>query len=284
MNIGAFVSTSGGVVTAIERAKVLAVNSIMIFGSSPRAWQRRKILEEEVSKFREQFDAAGFDSLWFHGTYLMNFGTDRADLLKRSKETLIAELETADLLGAKGVIFHLGSDGGRDRAAAIKQAGQALNEVLAEAPKEPMVILENSAGMGGSIGSKFEELAAILEPIKTDSRVAICLDTQHAFAAGYPVHTEEGLREVMSEIDRTVGLDRLVVIHVNDSKVPFGGGRDRHENIGEGEIGLSGFRAMAADKKLASLPWILEVPGFDGNGPDQPNVDRLQSIARIERT
>lgn len=283
MNIGAFVSTSGGVLTAIDRAKDLGVESFMIFGSSPRAWQRRRISAPDAEEFRTQFAEAGFDSLWFHGTYLMNFGTDRPDLLKRSKETLVAELETAELLGAKGVIFHLGSDGGRDRNQAIKQAGNALKEVLAQSSRKPMVILENSAGMGGSIGSEFEELAAILEPIKNDPRVAICLDTQHAFAAGYPVHTPDGLAEVMSLFERTIGLDRLVVIHANDSKVPLAGGRDRHENIGEGEIGLAGFRVMAADTRLASLPWLLEVPGSDGNGPDKPNVERLRSIARIDK-
>jgi deoxyribonuclease-4 len=152
-----------------------------------------------------------------------------------------------------------------------------VSDILAATPEDSWLILENSAGMGGSIGSSFAELGAIIRGVG-DERLKVCLDTCHTLAAGYEVRTGEGIEATMEEFDREIGLDRLVVVHANDSKVDLHGGKDRHENIGEGFIGEEGFLALLAHPAFADMPLLLEVPGFDHSGPDRQNVDRLRSI------
>lgn len=277
MIIGANVSSAGGVLKALPRAQALGVEAMQFFASSPRSFTRRVIPDENAAGFREGFRVGGFHSLWIHGSYLMNFATASPDALKRSIASLIADLGDCVRLGGKGVIFHLGSHGGRGLAEVTEQIVRSLNEVVAETPAETLVILENSAGMGGSIGSKFEELALIVSRLPKE-RVKVCLDTQHAFAAGYPIYTEQGLAKTLTEFDHRIGLDRLVVLHCNDSKIPFGGGVDRHENIGDGLIGRDGLKGIVQHPKLQGLPFLLEVPGLDHSGPDKDNVDRLKAL------
>lgn len=279
MNIGAFVSTAGGLMKMLDRADALGVESIMMFASSPQSWKRRIFDPGDISAFRHRFTDTGYDSLWIHGTYLMNFGTANPAALRQSIDTLVLELEDAARLGARGVIFHLGSHNGRGFPAVLSQIIDGLKEAASRAPDGPLIVLENSAGMGGSIGSKFTELGQLIKQID-HPRMAVCLDTQHAFAAGYAMYTEDGLQQTLQEFDETIGLDRLVVLHANDSKVPFAGGRDRHENIGEGYITDAGWRVLLVHPALNTLPFLLEVPGLDGHGPDKPNVDRLRRLAQ----
>ncbi len=278
MNIGAFVSTSGGLLKTLDRADALGIESVMLFASSPQSWKRRVFPEEELSVFRERYTAGGYQSLWTHGGYLMNFATANPEALQKSIGCLVAELIDADRLGANGVFFHIGSHKGRGLDEVIEEVAQAMKTVVTSAPDNVQIVLENSAGMGGSIGSSFAELGQILKLVGSE-RLRICLDTQHAFAAGYPVHTQAGLEQVLAEFDREIGLDKLVALHANDSKVPFGGGKDRHENIGEGFIGDDGWRVMTHNPVLQKFPFLLEVPGADGHGPDKPNVDRLRLLA-----
>lgn len=300
INVGAFVSTAGGLAKIIDRARALLLDSVMIFASSPQSWKRRVFLDADVTKFRKDFELAGFQSLWIHGTYLMNFGSSNPTALRQSIDTLVLEIEDARRLGAQGVIFHLGSHTGRGFDVIFDQVVAGLAEAVERTPagppvgghltsdtfqvsrgevsEAPWIVIENSAGMGGSIGSKFAELGRIVRRLPAD-RVKVCLDIQHIFAAGYPVHTKVGLAETLAEFDREIGLDRLVVLHANDSKVPLAGGRDRHENIGDGAIGDAGWRVMTHHPVLKKRPFLLEVPGFDGHGPDKPNVDRLRALA-----
>ena len=285
--IGANVSSAGGVLAALPRAQTLGVEAIQFFVSSPRSWQRRVIPREVADEFRTGLEAGGFQ-LWIHGSYLMNFATANPVALAQAEQALAADLTDCAALGGKGVIFHLGSfrsaqaEAGtnHDRSSdqVIEQIVQTLTKVAETAPPEALIVVENSAGMGGSIGSTVEELGEIVRQLP-EKRVKICLDTQHLFAAGYPVHKPAGLDAMIDDFDREIGRARLVVLHMNDSKIPLSGGVDRHENIGAGLIGETGVRIITHHPALQDLPFLLEVPGVDHTGPDKDNVDRLRHIA-----
>jgi len=279
IQIGAFVSTAGGVETAIIRAQALGLQSFMFFTSSPRSFTRRVITDDEAERFRAAALEAGFQSSWIHGSYLMNFATANPSALERCVNLLAADLRDADRLGARGVIVHIGSHGGRGFGAVRHQLVQVFTRVLSQAPGQSLLVFENAAGQAGAVGKDFTELAELITAI-ADPRVVVCLDTQHAFAAGYPIHTAVGLEQVLKDFDHQIGLKRLVALHVNDSKVPFDSARDRHENIGAGEIGEGGLRLIARHPQLQGLPFLLEVPGEDGKGPDSVNVERLRKLVQ----
>ncbi len=277
MELGAHVRTAGGVDKAVDRAEEMGAETIQVFSGAPQAWRRKNYSEEEVEAFEARLKETGIGPVFIHGLYLMNFGTDNPELLKKSQEALIAEMNSASLIGARGVIFHLGSHKGAGYEARVGQVIDQCRQVLDSTPEDAWLILENAAGQGGAIGSKFAELGRIAQESGSD-RVKICLDTQHTFAAGYDVKTREGLDATMAEFDKEIGLDRLAAVHANDSKIELGGGRDRHENIGEGFIGRDGFENLLSHPAFADVPFLLEVPGFDDSGPDKANVDILKDL------
>ncbi len=255
----------------------MGAETIQVFSGAPQAWRRKNYKKEEVEAFKARLKETGIGPVFIHGLYLMNFGTDNPELLKKSQEALIAEMNSASLIGARGVIFHLGSHKGAGFEARVGQVIDQCRQVLEATPDDAWLILENAAGQGGAIGSKFAELGRIAQESGSD-RVKICLDTQHTFAAGYDVKTREGLDATMAEFDKEIGLDRLAAVHANDSKIELGGGRDRHENIGEGFIGRDGFENLLSHTAFADVPFLLEVPGFDDSGPDKANVEILKEL------
>ncbi len=277
MELGAHVRTAGGVDKAVDRAEEMGAETIQVFSGAPQAWRRKNYKKEEVEAFKARLKETGIGPVFIHGLYLMNFGTDNPELLKKSQEALIAEMNSASLIGARGVIFHLGSHKGAGYEARVGQVIDQCRQVLDSTPDDAWLILENAAGQGGAIGSKFAELGRIAKESGSD-RVKICLDTQHTFAAGYDVKTRKGLDATMAEFDKEIGLDRLAAVHANDSKIELGGGRDRHENIGEGFIGRDGFENLLSHAAFADVPFLLEVPGFDDSGPDKANVDILKEL------
>ena len=277
MKLGAHVRTAGGVDKAVDRAEEMGAETIQVFSGAPQAWRRKNYSNEEVAAFKARLKETGIGPVFIHGLYLMNFGTDNPELLKKSQEALIAEMNSASLIGARGVIFHLGSHKGAGYEARVGQVVDQCRQVLDATPDDAWLILENAAGQGGAIGSKFAELGRIAQESGSD-RVKICLDTQHTFAAGYDVKTREGLDATMAEFDKEIGLDRLAAVHANDSKIELGGSRDRHENIGEGFIGRDGFENLLSHAAFADVPFVLEVPGFDDSGPDKANVDILKEL------
>ncbi|MCI0814908.1 MAG: deoxyribonuclease IV [Chloroflexi bacterium] len=277
MKLGAHVRTAGGVDKAVDRAEEMGAETIQVFSGAPQAWRRKNYSKEEVTAFKARLKETGIGPVFIHGLYLMNFGTDNPELLKKSQEALIAEMNSASLIGARGVIFHLGSHKGAGYEARVGQVVDQCRQVLDATPGDAWLILENAAGQGGAIGSKFAELGRIAQESGSD-RVKICLDTQHTFAAGYDVKTREGLDATMAEFDKEIGLDRLAAVHANDSKIELGGSRDRHENIGEGFIGRDGFENLLSHAAFADVPFLLEVPGFDDSGPDKANVDILKEL------
>ena len=207
--------------------------------------------------------------MFIHGLYLVNLASQNPDLLAKSLRTrLTAEMNAAHLIGATGVIFHLGSHQGAGYEACFEQVIEYCGKVLDATPQETWLILENSAGMGGAIGSKFASWGRSSRRAGRD-RVKVCLDTQHSFAAGYDVKTPEGLEKTMEQFDELIGVERLVAVHANDSKCALAGGIDRHENIGDGHIGRDGFANIISHPAFADVPFLLEVPGIDNEGPGQ---------------
>ena len=276
MRLGAHVSTAGGLSKAIDRAQEIGAETVQIFASSPRAWAFKPPSEEEVLAFRDKADTADVSPVFFHASYLVNVG-GTADLVAKSVDSLASHMHVAGQVAAAGVIFHGGSHKGVGFEAILGQSTAALREVLSRTPPEVWLIIENSAGMGAHIGASFREVGRLMAAIDSP-RVMVCLDTQHSLAAGYNIAADDGIEAAMEEFDREIGLSRLVVVHANDSKTELGSGVDRHENIGEGHLGVGGFEIIMGHPAFRDVPLILEVPGFDKKGPDKENVDRLKRI------
>ena len=277
MKVGAHVSASGGVDKALERAQEMGAETVQIFSGAPQAWRRKQYSQTEIEAYRAKVAEAGIGPAFIHGVYLVNLATANQENLVKSVDALIHDMNVCHVLGAMGVIFHIGSHRGAGYSEVFRQVVESVRRIVDFTPEDTWLILENSAGMGDAIGSKFTELAAIIQEASSP-RVKVCLDTQHAFASGYDVKSPEGLDAAMAEFQREIGLDRLVAVHANDSKCPLGGGIDRHENIGEGHIGRDGFTSIMAHAAFADVPFLLEVPGFANQGPDRENLDILKEI------
>jgi deoxyribonuclease-4 len=280
--VGAHVSTAGGLPTAVERAVAIGAQSLQIFVGAPQQWAEARYSDADVATFREGLAAKGLGPLFIHAPYLVNLAALRDDLWLRSWQTIVRQLAWADRLGAVGVIVHLGSPGpdASDQAVGLARTAEAVRRILDEHRGTARLILENDAGSGSRLGARLADLGALLAAAD-DERLGICLDTAHAFAAGYALTTTEGLAALVREI-KDVGADRLLVVHANDSQAPYGSGRDRHANIGDGTIGTAGFRLLAQQPLLRARPWVLEVPGLDKRGPDAENVARLRRLAEGE--
>ena len=276
MRVGAHVSASGGLGKAIDRAQDIGAEAIQIFASSPRAWAFRPPSEKHVADFRTKAAEADVSPVFIHCSYLVNIG-GAEDLVVKSVDLMVKNMVAASHIGAAGVIFHGGSHKGAGFDAIFDQAVAAVRDVLAESPADTFLILENSAGMGSHVGSSFAEMGRLISAVDSPN-MKVCLDTQHSHAAGYAIADPGGVDDVMAEFDSEIGLDRLVVVHANDSKIAFGSGVDRHENIGEGDIGVGGFETIMGHPAFRDVPFILEVPGFEKNGPDKENVDRLKAV------
>jgi deoxyribonuclease-4 len=277
--LGAHVSSSGGLHLAFERAAAMGAIAIQCHPTPPGYWGSPKLDDDRVATFREAADGAGNPPFYFHAVYLINLAGDDATLRQRSESTLAGYLAAADRLGISGVIFHTGSHKGAGFENVLPQIREHLLRVMDRAdPKQARLLIENNAGLGGCVGAKFEEVRALLDAVD-DARTAVCFDTCHAFASGYDIRTPEGVSRTLDELDAAVGLARVECIHANDSQTGLGSNRDRHANIGAGQIGDEGFRALLHEPRLARLPFVLEVPGLDGQGPDKANMDALRRLA-----
>ena len=278
MKLGAHVSTSGGLQKAIERATNIGAEAIQIFASSPRAWRFRHPDDETAEEFRRLSEQENVSPCYIHGSYLVNIGGS-SDQIEKSIESLVNNMQAAAKIGAEGVIFHGGSHKGKGFDNVFDQAVDTLQKVLELSPDNVWLCLENSAGMGAHIGSSFQEMGSLISGVNHPN-LKVCLDTEHLFAAGYNIASPRELKEVMKEFDAEIGLDKLVAVHANDSKVELGAGVDRHENIGDGHIGTDGFKCIMAEPSFKNVPFFLEVPGFDGEGPDKKNLDLLKEIRK----
>ena len=266
MKIGAHVSTAGGPVTAFERAEAIGAEAAQIFLTPPQQWRSSKVDDEGAAAFRARASGSTCGPVFVHGVYLINLATSDTTNLTRSTSSLKSAMTSCSQLGIQGVIFHLGSHKGMGLDAVFDQICVACKEVIDNTPGDTQLILENSAGSGGTIGSRFEDLGRIIKMVGSD-RLKVCVDTQHSFAAGYDLSSAEGLELAMTEFEQEVGFDNLVAVHANDSKVELGSGRDRHENIGEGLIGRDGFRRIIAHRALQGRAVPARGPRHGRQGP-----------------
>ena len=261
----------------IERATHIGAEAVQLFITNPRSYRFDPppgLLAAQ--SFRANYVAAGLAPPFIHAIYLVNLASRNPYLVRRAVESLRQHLATAASIGAAGVVFHPGHHNGRGYDAVFPQMVAALKRVMDDAPAGPMLCLETMTGMRQRVGNTFAELGQILRAVD-HPRLGICLDTQHSFAAGYDLATPEGVAHTMREFDSEIGLERLAVVHANDSARRRGGRGHGHANIGEGLIGEAGFAAMMAHPAFAEAPFFLEVPG-DGQGPDAANVARLKAI------
>jgi len=281
MRIGAHVSSAGGHHLVFERGRAIGAEAVQLFISAPLQWKSPACTEEQIAAFNAARSASGLPA-FFHGVYLMNFGSPDEAMLERSKASLKAYLHFAGQMGVTGTIFHVGSHLGASFGEGMAtKIGAMLRECLDDEPDNPsLLILENNAGQGNCIGGKFGELGQLIRAMDNHPRAAVCMDTCHAYAMGYDLATEQGCNAAMEEFDAEIGFGRLAVVHANDTKQPLGTFRDRHENIGVGHIGLEGFRCFMGHAAFRDVPFLLEVPGFDGSGPDAKNVQRLKKLRK----
>jgi deoxyribonuclease-4 len=271
MLIGAHVSPAGGPANAVKRGEERACRSIQIFNQSPRAWKARVYTDDEVAAFHEAMDGSTVEALVVHAVYLLNCASEDAELRDKSLEALKVALNSGAKLGAVGVVLHPGSALKGDVDEALKRAAKVIKEALKESEKCPL-LLEDTAGAGGTLGRSFEELASLLELAGGQKRLGVCLDSCHLFASGYDVRTRESLGKVIDEFDRVVGCDRLQALHVNDSMTELGSNRDRHANLGDGEIGVEGMIAFLSEPRFEGLPVIFEGPGREGKNVEPVDI------------
>ena len=273
--IGAHVS--GGIADCIDGAEAIGARTIQIFGASPRMWRTKMPSEHEVSEYKKKLKASSVQSVYLHAAYLVNLASSSADIYAFSAQSLADHLTIAEMLGAEGVIFHLGSSKGGERDEAFTKEIAAIKKILQLVPGKANLIMENAAGGGDKIGADIADIARLFHGVKS-TRLKVCYDTAHGFEAGLvQSYTKESVKKLFDEFDKEIGLKHLVAIHANDSKTETGSNHDKHENIGEGYIGLSGFKALAGDARLHDKAWLLEVPGFDEMGPDKKNIEILKS-------
>ena len=257
----------------------MGAEAIQVHPTPPGFWGSPKLDEKRIATFKEATAKYGRPPFYFHAVYLINLAGDDATLRQRSESTLAGYLKAADELGVDGVIFHTGSHKGGGFEARLPQIAEHLRHVLERAsPKRARLLIENNAGLGGCVGAKFEEIRQMLDALGGDERVSVCFDTCHAFASGYDERTGPEVKKTIDELDRVVGMKKVEVVHCNDSVTGLGSNRDRHANIGEGQIGEEGFRALLHEPRLARLPFILEVPGA-GGGPDAEQIAILKRLA-----
>ena len=278
MLIGAHVSPAGGLWRAVERGGELGAQAIQIFNQSPRMWRPTAYTDEDFARFREALAASEIGAVMIHAVYLLNCGSEDREIRAKSLASLTHSLRVGDQIGAHCVVVHPGSAKTGDAAAAIARAGELFAAALERSERCPLH-LENTAGAGGTLGRSFAELAALLEAGRGSKRLGVCLDSCHLLASGYEIRTPAALASVIDECERAIGAERIGSLHLNDSQTPLGSNRDRHANIGEGELGLEGARTFVTEPRFARLPCVLETPGPHRSGPTGEEVALVIGMA-----
>jgi deoxyribonuclease-4 len=274
---GAHVSTSGGIHTAIDRAEAIGGESLQIFTQSPRTWRPTNHDPANFERFKERRAEAGIQGVVCHALYLVNLATPDEEIYEKSVTTLMNTLDVACAIEADGVVFHVGSHLGAGFEAGLEHVVPALERALERCSETTWLLIENSAGAGGTIGRSVDELAVLVDRLDRHPRLGICLDSCHLWVSGVDVTDRAALDACMDEVEARIGLDRLRALHVNDAAAPLGSNRDRHANLGEGEIAEK-MSVFLGHPKLQGMPTILEVPGPDGHGPDANEIQKLRDL------
>jgi deoxyribonuclease-4 len=274
--VGAHVSISGGVEKAVERQKEETGNCGQIFAGSPRTWSVSEYEEEDGEEFMDAREEEDQNPYVIHSTYLVNLATPKDDLFQKSLDCLQSELDAAETLGVEYLVFHPGAHTGSGRDTGIERIAEGIDEL--EIPDNVTLLLENTAGKGTTLGKSMGELREMIDQAETpDEKIGVCIDTCHAHAAGYDLVDEEGFRDFVQEIREDIGLDRVKVLHLNDSKDAKGSEKDNHQDIGYGEIGEEGFDNVINAEEFRDLPMILETPS-DNRASYKENIEKLREL------
>ena len=275
--IGAHLSSSGGIHTAIDRAEAIGAESVQVFTQSPRTWRQTNHDPATFERFRERREEAGIQGVLCHALYLCNFAAPNDEVYEKSVAALRSTMEISCAIGADGVVLHVGSHLGAGLDKGLERVVPALEQTLALSNDTTWLLLENSAGAGGTIGRSIGELATIFDRLDGHPRLGICLDSCHLYVSGVDVTDRAALDACLDEVDSTIGLDRLRALHVNDSATPLGSNRDRHANIGEGLLGEQ-LGVLLGHPRLQGLPAVLETAGPERKGPDANEVRKAKEI------
>jgi deoxyribonuclease-4 len=268
---------SGGIKGALDRAIEIGADAVQLFAQSPRAWRFPEFAKEDLAHFRKRRAEAGIGSVLIHALYLCNLATPDETIYAKSVETMRATVDTACAIEADGVVIHVGSHLGAGFEAGLERAVPALREVLDRCSETTWLLLEDSAGAGGTIGRSVDELATIVDALDRHPRLGICLDSCHLYVSGIDVGEPKAVAGVLKEVKQRIGLDRLRALHINDAAAPLGSNRDRHANVLEGELGER-LGAFLAPRAVQRLPAVMETPGPDNRGPDAADVQKLRDL------
>jgi deoxyribonuclease-4 len=268
---------SGGIKKALERASEIGADALQLFVQSPRAWRFPDHDPKDLAAFRERRQELGIGSVVIHALYLINLASPKDEFYDKSVETMCATMDAACAIEADGVIFHVGSHQGAGFEAGLERAVPAMEQILGHCSDTTWLLMENSAGAGGTIGRSPDELVALFEACTRHERLGFCLDSCHLWVSGYDVTDRAALDDLIGDLDARIGLDRLRALHINDAQAALGSNRDRHENILDGEMG-EGLGVFLAHPAVQGLPAVMEVPGPDGHGPDAADVKKLREL------
>jgi deoxyribonuclease-4 len=277
VRVGVHTSIAGGISKAVDRAASLDCRTLQIFSHNPRQWRKSIICPEEAQRFRILRQKNDINPVFIHVSYLINLASLSTEILRKSIDLLTYELDNADAIEAEYIVLHTGSAAGQDGHRARTGAAKAILKAIGPRWHRASVLLENTAGEKGDITSSVTALAEIIDACKCDRIAGICVDTCHAFSSGYDITSGEGVEKLIGEINKYVGLDKLKLIHLNDSKRPLGSGVDRHEHIGKGFIGIRGFNNLLSDKRISNIPIILETPKKNEDD-DRRNLQKVFGI------
>ena len=280
--LGAHMSIAGGYYKSVNIAEAAGCDCVQLFTKSNKQWRAKPMTDKDVDLFQSALKTHKIKHCLSHASYLINLASPKEEGLTKSRDALVIELERADMLGIPYVVFHPGSFLKSDEAAGLKAIIESLDEVHQRTEElDAILLLENVAGQGTNLGWKFEQLQTMIEGVKAPNRVGVCIDTCHAFAAGYAMGSRGEYEATIEEMESTFGIDKIKAFHLNDSKKPFGSRRDRHEHIGQGEMGLEPFRNLLNDARFQGLPMYLETPkgeNEDGEDFDVMNLATLRGL------
>jgi deoxyribonuclease-4 len=267
---------SGGIKKSLDKAEAMNADVVQLFVQSPRTWRFPNHDPKDLERFRERRDELGMPAL-VHSLYLVNLAAPDDEIYRKSVETMRSTVDTACAIDADGVVFHVGSHLGAGFEAGLDRTVPALEQVLEHCSERTWLLMENSAGAGGTIGRSIDELAVLFDSLGRHERLGICLDSCHLYVSGVDVTDKKAWDACLREVDGGIGLDRLRALHANDAKAPLGSNRDRHDNIGDGLMG-EGIGVFLADARVQDLPVVLEVPGADGHGPNAEEIQKLRDV------
>jgi deoxyribonuclease-4 len=282
VRVGVHTSIAGAVENAAHHARRIGCDTFQMFSANPRGWKTLDPTPEQCARFREVRAGYGLTPVVIHDNYLINLASADPLVLQKSIAAFRREIERAVALGADYLVTHPGSAKGSSPPEAITRCVKSLREAARGLSLDGLrILIENTAGQGAAIGRTFEEVAEIIAGARNDLPMGACIDTAHSFEAGYAIHTEDGLAKMVEQLEATIGLENVHVIHANDSKTAFGSHADRHEHIGKGQIGKEGFRRIVRHPKLRSIPFICETP-IDRPGDDKRNLGMMRRLAGVE--